>query len=140
MDPNWKKAQEKVKKMFKAHEGLRKDFWFKEFTDTYQAQGTIVQDQPSDMWYLDSGQFGLIEIKTNEQARFPFKDIRPSQIAGAMRCLAAGGVSTFLICKLPEWQWHFVDGQTILDMRRNGDKSMKWADMHAITLKVENIL
>lgn len=92
------------------------------------------------MWYLFGGQFGLIEIKTNEQARFPFKDVRPSQIAGAMRCLAAGGTSIFLICKLPEWQWHYVDGQQILDARRNGDRSMPWSDMTKIKLNVEEFL
>jgi len=140
MDPNWKKAQEKVKKVLKAYEATRKDFWFKEFTDTYQAQGTIVQEQPSDMWYLHAGQFGLIEIKTNEQARFPFKDVRLSQIAGAMRCLAAGGTATFLICKLPEWQWHYVDAQTLLDLRRDGAKSMHWHQMTPIKLKVEEFL
>ena len=140
MDPNWKKAQEKVKKVLKAFEAGRKDFWFKEFTDTYQAQGTIVQEQPSDMWYLFEGQFGLIEIKTNQQKLFPFKDIRPSQIAGATRCLAAGGRSTFLICKLPEWKWHYVDGQDLLDARRRGDRSMPWSAMIPIKLNVEEFL
>jgi penicillin-binding protein-related factor A (putative recombinase) len=137
---NWKKAQERVKVCFKKFESSRKNFWFKEFPDTYQARGEIIQEQPSDMWFLYNGDFGLIEIKTCEQNRFPFKDIRPSQISGAMRVIAAGGHTIFLICKLPEWQWHYVDGQKILDSRRNGNKSMTWSEMTPIKLIAEDIL
>lgn len=140
-DPNWKKAQERVKKEFKKFESTRKTFWFGEFPDTYQAGGeNFITEQPSDMWALNDGEFATIEIKSCEQSRFPFKDIRPGQIAGALRCIHAGGHSIFLIVKLPEWQWHFVDGQTILDARKNGDKSMAWMDMTEIKLKAEVIL
>lgn len=138
-NPNWKKGQERVKKEFTKFMGSRKNFWFKEFADTYQAQGNFIQEQPSDMWFLYRGQFGILEIKTNEQARFPFKDIQPSQIAGATRAIACGAVSVFLICKLPEWQWYYVDGQEILDRRRNQEKSMLWSDMTPINLKAEEL-
>ena len=92
------------------------------------------------MWFLYKGEYGLVEIKTSEQTRFHFQNIQPSQISGAIRCLAAGGHSIFLICKIPEWQWHYVDGQTILDLRKNGYKSMSWDDMAKIKLKAEEIL
>ncbi len=140
VDKNWKKAQEKVKAAFKKFESSRKTFWFGEFPDTYQAQGNIITEQPSDMWFLNDGEFGIVEIKTCEQTRFPLKDVRPSQFAGAMRCVAAGGHSIFLICKLPEWQWHYMDGQRIVDLNRGGTRSLEWDQMTPVKLQAELIL
>lgn len=138
---NWKKAQERVKKEFKRFESTRKTFWFGEFPDTYQAGGeNFITEQPSDMWFLNNGEFGILEIKTCEQTRFPLKDIRPSQMVGARRAIAAKGHTIFLICKLPEWQWHFVDGQELVDAQRNGIKSLAWSEMTEIKLKAEDIL
>ncbi len=139
-DPNWKKAEARVKKALKKAEALTKTFWPNEYTDTYAAQGMIVQENPADMWFLKEGTFGLIEVKTCEQKLFPFKDIRPSQLVGATRCIAAGGVSIFLLCQIPEWQWYYVDGQTFLDLRRSGHKSMPWSDMTPIKLIAEEFL
>lgn len=140
VDPNWKKAQDKVKEVLGKYESQRKNFWTNEFPDTYQAQGNFIQEQPSDRWFLLSGKFGLIEVKTCEQDRFPFKDIRSSQIRGTTRVLAASGISIYLICKLPEWQWHRVPGALLLNARNRGEKSMPWSDMTPIKLTAEEIL
>lgn len=136
----WKKAQEKVKKALRVLESTRKDFWSKEFPDTYQAQGNIIQEQPSDMWFLFQGQFGLLEIKSSHQARFPLKDIRSGQYSGAMRVTAAGGTSTFLLAKLPEWDWYTVPGMEFVKRRRQGDSSMGWDEMTPVNLKAVEFL
>jgi hypothetical protein len=88
-DPLWKQAQERVKKAFASV--TRKDFWWKAFSDTYSAQGTIIQDQPSDFWVLDKGIFYVIEVKSCHQRKFYLKDVRPSQMIAARRIPAAGG-------------------------------------------------
>jgi penicillin-binding protein-related factor A (putative recombinase) len=136
MDP-WKKAQEHVKKMFVSV--TRKDFLWKAFTDTYSAQGTIVQDQPSDFWVLDRGTFYTIEVKSCHQTKFYFKDIRPSQLIAARRVPAAGGISIFLIVKLPEWQWHMLNGLTIFNLKQDGEAGVTWNNMHNIVLNWEAI-
>ena len=137
MDPLWKQAQTK----FKAHLDTikRKDFWCKAFTDTYAAGGKVVQDQPSDFWALDAGTFCVLEIKTCHQAKFYFKDVRPSQFIAARRVPAAGGISRFIIVKLPEWQWHVVDGQEMWRLKEAGENGITWAQMTPIKLDWEAI-
>lgn len=137
MDP-WKKAQERVKKMFTSV--TRKDFLYKAFTDTYSAGGkAILQDQPSDFWVLDRGVFYTIEVKSCHQTKFYFKDIRPSQLIAARRVPAAGGISIFLIAKLPEWQWHILNGITIVNLKQDGESGIIWDNMQAIPLLWETI-
>ena len=132
MDP-WKLAQEKLKKALKAED--RKDFLFRPFADTYAAGGkAIIQEQPSDFWALDRGTYYTLEVKSCHQAKFYFKDIRPSQLIAAKRVPAAGGRSLFLIAKLPEWQWHCVEGQTILQIKESGEAGMHWHEMRKIKL------
>lgn len=140
-DPNWKKAQDRVQDRLKKFMDTRKDFFFKRFTDTYEAGGNIVQSQPSDIWLLYQGKFSLCEVKSSEyKDKFYFKDVRPSQWNGAIRVLASGGYSMFLIVKLPEWQWYFVPGRTMLAVRSTGEAGIKWSDMQAINLTAEVIV
>lgn len=139
--PNWKIAQNKVSEILTKRMATRKDFVFKSFTDTYAAGAkAIMPDQPSDYWMLNDGEFTILEIKTCEQDRFPFKDVRPSQWAGARRIPCAGGHSLFLIAKLPEWQWYRISGAELWDRKENGDKSIGWDEMEKIQLKEEVIL
>ena len=137
--PEWKKAQERVKKTFRAFEANRKDFWFGEYPDTYQAQGNLIKEQPSDMWCLYSGNFFTVEIKSCHQQRFPFKDIRTGQLKAALRVTAAGGQSIFLIAKLPEWQWYKADGMALLQLKRDGEASVKWDDLAKINLSISEV-
>lgn len=136
MEP-WKKAQEKLKNYLNTV--TRKDFWYKAFTDTYAAGGKIVQDQPSDFWALDRGIFCVLEVKSCHQPKFYFKDVRPSQFIAARRVVAAGGISRFLIVKLPEWQWHIVDGSELWRRKEAGDAGITWAEMTPIKLDWEAI-
>jgi penicillin-binding protein-related factor A (putative recombinase) len=136
MDP-WKKAQESVKKVLASV--LRKDFMWKAFTDTYSAQGTIVQDQPSDFWVLDNGIFYTIEVKSSHQRKFYFKDVRPSQMIAARRVPAAGGISIFLLVLLPENRWYKVLGTTMYSEKLSGAAGILWSQMTPIELTWENI-
>jgi len=137
---NWKLAQDKVQKVLKVFMDSRKDFYFKTFTDTYQAGGNVVQNQPSDLWMLYQGKFAICEIKSSEyKDKFYFKDVRPSQWIGAMRVLAAGGFSFFLIVKIPDWQWYFVTGRRMLDIKESGEAGIYWQQMTPIKLTAEII-
>jgi len=138
---NWKKAQDKVNSKLKDFMDSRKDFYFKRFTDTYEAAGKIVQSQPSDLWFIYQGAFVICEVKSSEYAdKFYFKDVRPSQWVGALRVLASGGRSIFLIVKLPEWQWYFIPGRTMLAIRETGEPGIKWSQMRPIKLTAEEII
>lgn len=138
MTQDWKKAQNKVQDALKLFESGRKDFWWKRFTDTYEAAGNIVQDQPSDLWFIYRGDFSLLEIKSSHYAdKFYFKDIRNSQLIGARRVVASGGYSFFFIVKLPEWTWHWVPGVMVWDYINRGDKGMPWEDMNKIGRKLD---
>ncbi len=137
--PEWKKAQEKVKKLFASFEQQRKDFWFGEYPDTYQAQGNLIKEQPSDMWCLFAGKFHLIEIKSCHQQRFPFKDVRIGQFKGAMRVTAAGGQSLFLIARLPEWHWYKIEGMALLELKRQEEASVKWEKLTRINFSIGDI-
>lgn len=137
MEP-WKKAQEDVKK--ELNKISRKDFVFKPFTDTYAAAGkAILQDQPSDFWVLDQGRYYVLEVKSCHQAKFYFKDIRPSQMIAARRIPAAGGFSRFVIVKLPENKWFKVDGELIYQLKQAGVVGMDWNQMTPIKLDWEEI-
>ena len=136
MEP-WKKAQEDFKK--EMNNVKRKDFLFKPFTDTYAAGGNIVQDQPSDFWVLDRGDYFVVEIKSCHQPKFYFKDIRNSQMIAARRVPAAGGFSCFMIQKLPEKQWHFMDGKEIVRLKDAGEVGLTWAQMTPVKLDWEVI-
>lgn len=138
--PNWKKAQNKVQMALKRFEAERKDFWFKTFTDTYAARGEYVQSQPADAWVLYKGIFWLLEIKSCEQARFPFKDVRPSQWAGVRRAHAAGGKSVFVLAKPPKWDWYVISGPELYNRKMSGDKSVSWEELRLIKLEVENFI
>ena len=135
--PAWKRAQSDVQKALALV--TRKNFLWKTFTDTYAASGNIVQDQPSDFWVLDNGLFYVIEVKSCHQPKFYFKDIRPSQMIAARRIPLAGGVSVFLIVKLPENKWHKVLGTTIYTEKANGAVGMLWSQMTPIELDWEVI-
>lgn len=136
MEP-WKKAQEDFKK--EMNKINRKDFLFKAFTDTYAAGGNIVQDQLSDFWVLDNGKFYVIEVKSCHQAKFYFKDIRPSQLIAARRVPAAGGFSRFILKKLPEGLWFKVDGEVMYNEKQSGAAGMLWSQMTPIKLCWEDI-
>lgn len=133
----WKKAQEDLKK--ELNKITRKDFVFKSFTDTYAAGGRVVQDQPSDFWALDIGNYYVLEVKSSHQPKFYFKDIRPSQMIAARRIPAAGGFSRFLIKNELTSQWHKVDGQLIYEMKQNGEAGILWSQMTPINLCWEDI-
>ncbi len=138
---NWKKAQDRVQKVLKVFMDSRKDFYFKTFTDTYQAGGNVVQNQPSDLWFIFQSKFAICEIKSSEyKDKFYFKDVRPSQWIGAMRVLAAGGHSLFLIVKIPEWQWYFIPGRLMLTIKESGEAGIYWAQMTPIKLTAEVIV
>lgn len=140
-DPNWKKAQDRVNTQLKSFMDTRKDFYFKRFTDTYEAGGKVVQSQPSDLWMIYQGEFAICEVKSSEYAdKFYFKDVRPSQWVGALRILASGGRSMFLIVKLPEWQWYFAPGRLMLQIRESGEKGIFWSQMIPIKLTAEVII
>lgn len=137
---NWKKAQDRVNKTLKGFMDTRKDFYFKRFTDTYEAGGTTVQSQPSDIWFVYRGEYCICEIKSSEYVdKFYFKDVRPSQWVGAIRILAAGCKSMFLIVKLPEWQWYFCPGRKMLAIRESGEAGIRWSEMTPIKLTAEEI-
>lgn len=140
MSEPWKKAQDRVKLILANYCNTRKTAVAKAFTDTYAAGGRVVQDQPSDFWLLDNGTFYVIEVKSCHQDRFPFKDVRPSQWSSAVRIPAAGGISVFLIVKLPEWQWHRIGGPELDALRRDGHKSIGWDELEKINLKMEDIV
>lgn len=133
----WKKAQEDVKKALARV--VRKDFLFKPFTDTYAAGGRVVQDQPSDFWALDQGRYYVLEVKSCHQNRFPFKDIRPSQMIAARRVPAAGGFSRFILTKLPDKLWFRMDGELVYQMHQAGERSVPWELMTPIKLTWEEI-
>jgi penicillin-binding protein-related factor A (putative recombinase) len=140
MNKDWKKAQDNVSKVLKSFMDVRKDFYFKRFTDTYEA-GNIVQNQPSDFWFIHKGIFTICEVKSsNYTDKFYVKDIRPSQFIGARRVTAAGGKSLFLIVKLPEWQWHRIDGMLLWSCKDNGIPGVAWDGMEQIKLTAEEIL
>lgn len=140
-DKDWKLAQDKVGDCFRKYMDSRKDFYFRRFTDTYEAGGNVVQKQPSDTWFIYQGMYSLCEIKSSHYAdKFYFKDVQNSQWIGALRVLAAGGYSMFLIVKLPEWQWHLVSGRRMLELRELGENGMPWSDMTKIRLHAETIL
>ena len=140
-EPNWKKAQQRVNDKLKDFMNTRKDFYFKRFTDTYEAGGDkIVQSQPSDIWFVYRGEYCICEVKSSEYAdKFYFKDVRPSQWVGATRILAAGCKSMFLLVKLPEWQWYFAPGRLMLQIRESGEAGIRWAEMMPIKLTAEVI-
>ena len=136
---NWKKAQDKVKKWLKGFEATRKDFWWGDYPDTYAAGGRIIKEQPSDLWMLFKGNFCLLEVKSSEyKDKFYLKDVRPSQWIGVRRATAAGGYSIFMIVKLPEWQWHIVDGKKLWAMKSKGQAGIRWEQMQKFDLNVDN--
>lgn len=142
VDPQaWKKAQDAVDKVFKKFEEDKKDFVWKRFTDTYEARGTIVQEQPADRWLLYKGLFYIVEIKSCYQDRFPLKDVRPAQFAGARRVTAAGGVSVFLLRHEVTKTWYKVPGMEMWQYKHDGHSSLpRWEGLHAIDLCMEDIL
>lgn len=142
VDPQaWKKAQDAVDKVFKAFELDKKDFTWKRFTDTYEARGTIVQDQPADRWFLYKGLFHIVEIKSSYQDRFPLKDVRPAQWVGARRVTAAGGVSMFLLRHEVTGLWYKWGGLDLWNYKNAGNASLpRWENMTPIQLCMEVIL
>lgn len=137
MEP-WKKAQEDVKKEF--NKITRKDFLFKPFADTYSAGGkAIMPDQPSDFWVLDNGRYYVVEVKSCHQPKFYYKDCRPSQMIAARRVPAAGGISIFLITKLPENKWHIVLGSAMHEHKAAGNPGILWSQMQPCELNWESI-
>lgn len=140
MSDPWKLAQDQVDKVFKAFEETRKDFVWKRFTDTYEAQGKVVQSQFSDRWVLWNGKFYLVEIKSCHQDRFPFKDVRPSQFIGTRRVVAAGGKSLFLIKHVPTGLWHRICGMRLWQHKDSSDMaSIGWNQLDRIKLCIEDI-
>lgn len=140
MSDPWKKAQDEVDRVFKAFEETRKDFVWKRFTDTYEAQGKVVQAQFSDRWVLWRGLFSLVEIKSCHQDRFPFKDVRPVQFIGARRVAAAGGNSIFLIKHVPTGLWHRICGMELWRQKESsGMSSIGWDQMERIALTIPTI-
>jgi len=130
---DWKKAQTKVKNALKAFEKERKDFWVQEPVDTYKA-GNVVQEQPADLWFLDRGAFGLLEVKSSHYAdKFYFKDVRPAQWIGVRRAVAAGGMSAFILAKLPDWEWYMMAGMAFYTAKELGAVGLKWSDMQRLT-------
>lgn len=126
---DWKKAQTKVKNALKLYEKERKDFWLQEPVDTYKA-GNVVQEQPADLWFLHRGVFGLLEVKSSHYAdKFYFKDVRPAQWIGVRRSVAAGGMSAFILAKLPDWEWYMVAGTDFYARKEAGAVGMHWHDM-----------
>ena len=140
MSDPWKKAQDQVDGVFKAFESSCKDFVWKRFTDTYEAQGKVVQAQFSDRWVLWRGRFYLVEIKSCHQDRFPFKDIRPIQLIGARRVAAAGGASIFLIKHVPTGLWHRAAGLKLWKLKETSDSSsVAWNQLDRIDLNITDI-
>lgn len=126
---DWKKAQTKVKNALKLYEKERKDFWLNEPVDTYKA-GNVVQEQPADLLLLYRGVFGILEVKSSHYAdKFYFKDVRPAQFAACRRVTAAGGMSAFILAKLPDWEWYMVPGLEFHAAKEAGAVGMKWNDM-----------
>lgn len=137
----WKKAQAAVDKVFRAFETDRKDFVWRPFTDTYEARGTIVRDQPADRWMLYQGMFYLVEIKSCYQDRFPLKDVRPSQWVGARRVTAAGGKSWFLLRHEVTGLWYKVEGMSLFLYKQEGNSSLpRWENLKPIKLCMEELL
>lgn len=137
----WKKAQDAVDKVFKKFEEDKKDFVWKRFTDTYEARGTIVQEQPADRWLLYNGLFYIVEIKSCYQDRFPLKDVRPAQFAGARRVTAAGGRSLFLLRHEVTGYWYRLPGMDMWDYKRSAQSSLpRWDCLPRIRLCMEEIL
>ena len=120
---------------------VRKDCWPKRFSDSREA-GRLIQDQPSDQWVLYQGTFYLVEVKSsNDPMKFYFKNIQPSQLIGARRSHAAGGRTTFMIVKLPEWLWFKIDGMRIVELKDQGEAGISWTDMQYVPkLSAEVIL
>lgn len=137
MSDPWKQAQDQVDNLFKSFEAQCKDFVWKRFTDTYEAQGKVVQAQFSDRWVLWQGRFYLVEIKSCHQDRFPFKDVRPVQFIGARRVAAAGGGSVFLIKHVPTGLWHRIAGTKLWHLKENsGSASAEWSQFERIDLNI----
>ena len=142
IDPDWKKAQDKVAEALKKFEATRKDFWPRRFTDTYEARGNTVQSQPSDQWCLFDGTFFLVEVKSSHYPdKFYFKDVQNSQWIGARRVVAAGGRTVFMIVRLPGWEWFRIDGLRMWLMKEAGENGVAWSAMERIPkLTAEAIL
>lgn len=141
MKQDWKKAQDKVKKALKLYESSRKDFWVNEPVDTYKA-GNIVQEQPADLLLLYRGVFGILEVKSSHYTdKFYFKDVRPVQFAACRRVTAAGGMSAFILAKLPDWEWYMVAGTDFYLAKEAGAVGMYWHEMTKLkTLDATTIL
>jgi hypothetical protein len=86
--------------------------------------------------------FVTLEVKSSHyEDKFYFKDIRPSQFAAAVRVPAAGGLSIFVLAKLPQWDYFIADGRDMVKRRQFGNVGMKWNEMTPLRqLTMEEIL
>lgn len=140
-EPDWKIAQNKVADAMKLFTADKKDFYGKSFTDTYAARGNITQAQPSDFWFVYQSRYTIMEVKSSHYVdKFYFKDVQPGQWAGARRITAAGCQSIFVLVKLPEWQWYFMDGREMVRRKMLDEKGIRWDEMTPIKLKLQEIL
>lgn len=110
-------------------------------TDTKEVSGlnnrkVKTKPQPSDYIACIDGQTFLAEIKSCDQATFPFSNIRPNQLAHARMILAAGGAYFFFIYRPSARSWFKVPAQYILDHKA---KHLKWDELIPFTFSIVDL-
>lgn len=126
----------------KLFEPLGKRAYVFKITDTKEVSGmnkraAKTKPQPSDYIVCVDGHTYLAEIKSCDQATFPFSNIRPNQLAHARMIMAAGGDYYFFIYRPSARSWFRVPAKVILD---HPVQHLKWDELTPFVFSIVDLM
>ena len=99
------------------------------FQDTKDANGSYLRTNPSDFVCVYPNGSVYSEVKSFKGNRFPFSNIKPSQLAWAAKIHALQQPYMFYLFQKETETWYLIPAFIILNKAKEGIKSLSLTDL-----------
>lgn len=91
---------------------------------------------PADFIVLLGGGLTFAEVKSSSnKTSFSLDSFRPAQLSAMVKLKALGGNYTVFVHNIVTDKWYELTGSLVVDLIKQGNKSIKWGDMSRLEWK-----